>query len=158
MAKTKRKIVQVPGMHWTQVPENKAKMRASLRKALEKRHGKKHIKFAGEKSPAKKHAADKIEHERKLRRIRDNAYRARKAKEAQREMNRTLQALNQEMINNGQYEEIREKENISRVEEVARICYAKCDTWISTYADFNGVSESAVARWVGRALVAKASR
>lgn len=158
MTNKKHTVKHVPGMHWTQVPENKAKMRKALRKALAKRHGKKHIKFAGEKSPAKKHAADKIEHERKLRRARDKAYHARKAKESQRELNRTLQALNQELIDNGQYEEIREKENISRVEEVARICYAKCETWISTYADFNGVSESAVARWVGRALVAKASR
>lgn len=157
MTRKKSTIKHVPGMHWTQVPENKAIMRKSLRKALAKRHNKKNIKFAAEKKATNKQSASKLEHERKLRRIRDNAYRARKAKEAQREMNRTLQSLTQEMIDNGQLEEIREKEN-PQIEEVARICYAKCETWISTYADFNGVSESDVARWVGRALVAKASR
>lgn len=160
MTKPKRKIVHVPGVHWTKVPENKEILRQirleGARTLDKKRRDAGWVaKQPGRKNQHKsktlgaKQAANKLAHERELRRARDKKYR----------QNRTK--TNQETIGNDQ-EEINQIEQArikqASIEEVARICYAKCETWISTYADFNGISESAVAKWVGRSLVAKASR
>ena len=103
MTKPKRKIVHIAGVHWTKVPENKEilrEIRLEGARTLDRKRkdagwvakqpGRK--KQHKSKTLSAKQAADKLTHERELRRIRDQAYRARKAK------------INQETIGNDQEE------------------------------------------------------
>ena len=141
-------------IHWTQLPENKERLhKARLegartlaenrkrnrvgRKGKAKPIGKTHTQVAKKRS---KHAADKVVHERSLRRVRDRKYRKNK--------------LQQETTNHAE----EEHQIDPKVEEASRIAFTHCDTWISLYAEFHGLPQSAVTRWVGQALVRKSSR
>lgn len=148
LAELRAKIVQVPGEHWTRVPENQAivsemrqiGMRTRKRNKARKAAAEARAEGAETKAPVKPHKP-----------------RPRRPSELARARAKELAKLNQEMIDNGTLEEI--QHGLSPEEqEAARIAFTHCETWVSLYAKLHGLSQSTITRWVGQALVRESRR